>query len=188
MDSSNEDKNKKPAPAEPTTKDKNPARHDRTKKLSPMIRKFMKGGAFIPSPDRDNFIGFRPHYIFLYGTLMDPAQLQKVLRLETTPSLRPATITGWKMMLWGAYYPALVFKSGNLIHGMAYEVQKESHMEYLKHYETEAYTLHGCMINFPDDQTEIPGETFIYDGDRDLLREGGFDLKDWQMEKLEEEE
>jgi gamma-glutamylcyclotransferase (GGCT)/AIG2-like uncharacterized protein YtfP len=148
-----------------------------------MDRKFLKGDAFVPPSDRDNFVGFRPHHIFLYGTLMDPVQLRKVLQLENTPTLQPASIVGWKIMLWGQY-PALVFKPGNIIHGMAYEVQKESHVEYLKYYETEVYKVKGCNIKLGNG-TEVPAETFIYNGDNNLLKEGSFDLKDWQMEQLE---
>jgi gamma-glutamylcyclotransferase (GGCT)/AIG2-like uncharacterized protein YtfP len=154
-----------------------------SKKPSLIDRKFLKGDAFVPPSDRDNFIGFRPHHIFLYGTLMDPVQLQKVLQLENRPTLQPASIVGWKLMLWGQY-PALVFQPGNIIHGMAYEVQKESHMVYLKHYETEAYRVKGCNIKLGDG-TEVLGETFIYNGDENLLKEGSFDLKDWQIEQLE---
>ncbi|RDW59553.1 hypothetical protein BP6252_12640 [Coleophoma cylindrospora] len=154
-----------------------------SKKLSLIDRKFLKGEAFVPPSDRDNFVGFRPHYIFLYGTLMDPMQLRKVLQLENTPTFQPATIVGWKIMLWG-HYPALVFNPGNVIHGMAYEVQKELHIEYLKYYETEVYKIKGCTIKF-NNGTEVPGKTFIYNGDKSLLKEGSFDLKDWQMKQLE---
>ena len=48
-------------------------------------------------------------------------------------------------MLWDQY-PALVFNPGNIVDGMTYEVQKVSHMEYLKYYETEVYKVKGCNI------------------------------------------
>ena len=149
-----------------------------------MARSFVKGGALVFPPDRDNFIGFRPHYIFLYGTLMDPEQLQKVLRLKSRPTLQPASIVGWKIRLWGQY-PALVNKPGNNIHGKAYNVEKVSHMECLKYYETDAYMIKECNIIL-DNGTEVPGETFIFNGDKSLLKDGSFDLKDWQIEQLEE--
>lgn len=57
-------------------------------------------------------------------------------------------------------------------------------MEYLKNYETEAYKLKGCRIKLSDGR-DVLGKTFIYNGDMDLLKEGSFDLKDWQMEQLE---
>jgi len=185
MDSVN-DENKKPVTiaANPAIEeDQESSACCNSKKPSLIDRKFLKGEAFVPPSDRDNFVGFRPHHIFLYGTLMDPVQLRNLLQLENTPTLQPATIVGWKIMLWGQY-PTLVFKPGNIIHGMAYEVQKESQMEYLKYYETEAYKVKGCNIKLGDG-TEAPGETFIYNGDSNLLKEGSFDLKDWQMKQLE---
>jgi gamma-glutamylcyclotransferase (GGCT)/AIG2-like uncharacterized protein YtfP len=179
------DENKKPAAnaAKSTTDDQDSSVSYDSKKPSLIDRKFLKGDAFVPPSDRDNFVGFRPHHIFLYGTLMDPVQLQKVLQLENRPTLQPASIVGWKLMLWGQY-PALVFQPGNIIHGMAYEVQKESHMVYLKYYETKAYRVKGCNIKLGNG-TEVLGETFIYNGDENLLKEGSFDLKDWQIEQLE---
>lgn len=59
-------------------------------------------------------------------------------------------------------------------------------MEYLKYYETEAYKVKGCNAKLGNGK-EVPGETFIYNRDRNLLKEGSFDLKDWQMKRLEEE-
>jgi gamma-glutamylcyclotransferase (GGCT)/AIG2-like uncharacterized protein YtfP len=182
------DENKKPATnaVKPTTEDQNPSisyDSEEFKKLPRMARKFMRGLCFEDPRDYESFMRFRPQYMFFYGTLMDPVQLRKVLQLEDTPVLQPARIIGWKIMLWGQY-PALVFKQNNITHGMAYEVQKESQMEYLKYYETEAYRVQGCMIKLSDG-TEIRGKTFIYNGDANLLKEGTFDLKDWQMEQLE---
>ena len=79
-------------------------------------------------------------------------------------------------MVWGQY-PSLVFNPGNIIHGLAYEVQKESHMEYPKYYETVAYKVKGCSIKLGNG-TEGSGETFIYNEDKNLLKEGSFDLRD----------
>jgi hypothetical protein len=106
-----------------------------------------------------------------------------VLRLKDTPALQPASISGWKIKLWGPY-PALVVKPGNVIHGMAYEVQKAAHVEDLKYYETEVYRVEGCNIELANG-AEVQGETFVYNGEESLLKEGIFDLKDWQMEQLE---
>lgn len=184
MDSVN-DENKKPATnvANLATEDQDSSASYNSKKSSLRVRKFLKGRAFVPPSDRGNFVGFRPHHIFLYGTLMDPVQLRKALQLEDTPILQPATIVGWKIMLWGQY-PALVFNPGNIVQGMAYEVQEQSHMENLKYYETEAYKVKGCNIKLGNG-IEVPGETFIYNGDKNPLKQGSFDLKDWQMEQLE---
>ncbi|RDL41347.1 uncharacterized protein BP5553_01326 [Venustampulla echinocandica] len=152
--------------------------------LSLINRKFLiSGRAFQPPPDYDTFLGFRPQYFFFYGSLMDARQLRKVLQLEETPVLQSASITGWDIMMWGQY-PALIFKPNNITHGMAFEVQKGVHVEYLTCYESETYRLKGCRIKLADGR-ELPGKTFIWNGANELLKEGTSDLKDWQMEQLE---
>ena len=69
-----------------------------------MDGKFQKGElAFVPPSDRDKFVDFRPYHLLLYDTLMDLVQLRKVLQLENTPSLQPATIVrcyGTSILLW----------------------------------------------------------------------------------------
>jgi gamma-glutamylcyclotransferase (GGCT)/AIG2-like uncharacterized protein YtfP len=172
--------NKRPDPNEPTpTTPEEVQVYIMKYKPRPMERKVLWDSLDLPKRESS--------HIFLYGTLMDPEQLRKVLQLEHTPSLQPATTVNWKIMLWGQY-PALVFKPGNITHGMAYEVQKESqmesHLDLLKTYETEAYKVQGCVIKFGNGR-ETMGKTFVYNGDENLLKEGSFDLKDWQMEQLD---
>jgi hypothetical protein len=67
---------------------------------------------------------------------------------------------------------------------MAYEVQKKEHLEYLTRYETEAYKVKGCIIKFADGR-ELGGKTFIWNAGKELLKEGTFNLRDWQMDQLE---
>lgn len=88
-------------------------------------------------------------------------------------------------MMWGQY-PALIFKPevNNITYGMAYEVQKEEEVEYLKHYEIEVYRVKGCIIKLVDGR-EVIGKTFIWNAEKELLKEGKFNLKDWQMEQLD---
>ncbi|XMA17170.1 hypothetical protein WAI453_009961 [Rhynchosporium graminicola] len=155
-------------------------------KPSLMVRKFLKGGAFIPPPDRDNYTGFRPTYFFFYGSLMDNSQLRKILQLEDKPVLQPASIVGWETKLWGQY-PALTFKANAIAHGMACEVQKEEQVEYLKSYETDVYKVKGCKIKFVDGR-ELYGKTFVWNAENKLLKEGKFDLKDWQLAQLEKQQ
>jgi hypothetical protein len=156
---------------------------DGDQKLSLINRKFLSGRAFEPLPDRDNFVGFRPQYFIFYGSVMYAWQLRKVLQLQETPVLQSASIVGWDIMMWGQY-PALILKVNNITHGMAYEVQKEEHVEYLKHYETEAYSVKGCVIKLADGR-ELAGKTFIWNAEKELLKEGNFNLKDWKMDQLE---
>jgi len=67
---------------------------NRDQKLSLISRKFLSGRAFVPPPDRDNFLGFRPQYFFFYGSFMDGRQLRKILQLQETPVLQSASIVG----------------------------------------------------------------------------------------------
>jgi gamma-glutamylcyclotransferase (GGCT)/AIG2-like uncharacterized protein YtfP len=125
------------------------------------------GRGFEPPPYRDTFLGFRPQYFF-YGSLMDARQLRKVLQLQETPVLQAASIVGWDIMMWG-HYPALIFKANNITNGVAYEVQKMKHVEYLMNYETEAYKVKGCMIKLADGR-ELAGKTFIWNAEKELLK------------------
>lgn len=179
----NNDENKNPSTNKNRASAKETNLIDRDPRQSLMSRKFQSGRAFEPPPDRDNFIGFRPQYFFFYGSLMDAKQLRKVLQLDETPTLQPASIVGWDIMLWGQY-PALVFKANTITHGMAYEVQKEEYVESLMRYETDAYRVKGCKIKLADGR-ELGGKTFIWNAGKESLKEGTFDLKDWQLEQLE---
>jgi gamma-glutamyl AIG2-like cyclotransferase len=114
---------------------------------------------------------------------MDLTQLRNVIYLEEAPILQPASIRGRKIMMWDQY-PALVFKVNHNTYRMAYEVQKEEHVKYLTDYKTDVYKVKGYMITLADGR-ELPGKTFIWNAERELLKEGSFDLKDWQMEQLE---
>jgi gamma-glutamylcyclotransferase (GGCT)/AIG2-like uncharacterized protein YtfP len=181
----NNHENKTPSTNENRLSIEKPEPTDGDQKLSLINRKFLSGRAFEPPPDRDNFLGFRTQYFFFYGSLMDAGQLRKVLQLQETPVLQPASIVGWDVKMWGQY-PALVFKVNNITNGMAYEVQKEEHVEYLAHYETEVYRVKGCRIKLADGR-ELDGKTFIWNAEEELLKEGNFNLKDWQMEQLEKE-
>jgi hypothetical protein len=63
---------------------------------------------------------------------------------------------------------------------MAYEVQNPTERERLQAYETSYYKPRPYLIHLPDGR-KIIGTTFIWDADTALLKEGAFDLKDWQM-------
>ena len=179
----NDDENKKPSANRNRPSAEDAKLIDGDPKLSLINRKFLSGRVFEPPLDRDNFLGFRPQFFFFYGSLMDAGQLRRVLQLQETPVLQSASIVGWDIMLWGQY-PALVFKINNTTHGMAYEVQKKEHIEYLTRYETEAYRVKGCMIKLADGR-ELSGKTFIWNAGKELLKEGNFSLRDWQMDQLE---
>ncbi|KIM73859.1 hypothetical protein PILCRDRAFT_14928 [Piloderma croceum F 1598] len=128
-------------------------------KPSIMVRKFLNAQDGDQSPDT-----FSPKFYFFYGSLMDPGQLARVLGLRQYQAVtRPASITGYSCKMWGPY-PALVATR-------------------LAEYETEAYEEHDCIIRFVDGE-EASGMTFVWRGDADDqdLREGNFNLREWQSE------
>ena len=153
--------------------------------LSLMARKFLYGGgrAWEPNPNYD-YTAFQKEFYFFYGTLMDMDQLAKVLQLPHRPRSYPAKIVGYSCKLWGPY-PALVDNpTGAVVYGVAYEVQSSEEAERLQAYETDSYMPNGCLIKFKDG-SQVLGTVFKWNGDESSLREGTFDLKDWQMKKLE---
>ena len=126
-----------------------------------------------------------PVYYFFYGTLKDPAMLKRILDLpEEEPELRPAQIIGYALGKWGDY-PALVDgEQGQVVSGSAYIVPSEEQAQKLAHYETKAYKVFSCQIQFTDDKSpaEISGKTFIYAGDQKALLEQRFDRKLWALQ------
>ncbi|KAJ9302894.1 hypothetical protein DTO271G3_268 [Paecilomyces variotii] len=134
-------------------------------------------------PQHSDSDGFTEQYYFFYGTLMDTSTLRDVLQLSSLPELRPAKIVGYNCKLWGRY-PALL-ESGDEVHGMAYWVQSMTELERLIGYEGDLYARKRCLIRFNDDKSQVLGSTFVWCGDEALLKEGEFDLKDYQMMRFE---
>ena len=151
-----------------------------------MARKFLKSGgrAWQPDPNYD-YHAFRKVHYFFYGSLMDPATLAKVLGLKYRPVLQPTHIIGYHCKLWGPYPALLDGPTNNVVYGSAYEVQSQEEKALLEAYETDHYATKACMIRFKDGR-EILGKTFAWAQDEGLLKEGTFDLKDLQLEKVED--
>ncbi|PGH29383.1 hypothetical protein GX50_07863 [[Emmonsia] crescens] len=152
---------------------------------------------------------WKPTYLFVYGSLMDPDVLQHVLALPNSPlPLRPAKLKNYKMKMWGIY-PTLVpnpsnsnsnNSSGNendknervddAIPGALYLVEHPAQFTLLEMYETRAYSWRRCVAEFTDDAgsnstTEQSGfecRTFVWAGDPDGLElaDGTFDLERYQ--------
>lgn len=114
---------------------------------------------------------------------MDTFTLREVLQVSVLLELRPAKIVGYRCKLWGQY-PALL-ETGNEVHGMAYWVKSKGELGRLMEYEGDLYTCKNCMVHFKDDSSQALGSTFVWCGDQSLLKEGEFDLKDYQMRRLE---
>ncbi|KAJ0116657.1 hypothetical protein J7T55_009807 [Diaporthe amygdali] len=129
----------------------------------------------------------RKELYFFYGSLMDPTQLQRVLNLKNRPrSLVPAEIVGYHIQMWGPY-PALIDgPPGNVVKGIAYEIEGEEAKNKLADYETGNYKEHRCTIRLKGG-AQVSGITFEWSGDMDDLKDASFDLKDWQMTHLLDE-
>jgi len=127
---------------------------------------------------------FHPQFYFFYGSLMDPSQLARVLRLREPPVTRPASIVGYSCKMWGPY-PALIDgPPGAIVQGVALEVQSQQAAAKLAEYETDAYEEHACIIRFEGGE-KVFGMTFKWrdDPDDEDLSEGNFNLQEWQAAK-----
>ena len=153
--------------------------------MSPMARKFSKSRGRAWQPDLDYDYGtFRKQHYFFYGSLMDPATLAKVLRLKYRPILQPAHIIGYHCKLWEPYPALLDGPPDNVVYGAAYEVQSRKEKALLEAYEADHYAITACMVRFKDCR-KILGQTFAWAQDEGLLKDGTFDLKDLQLENVE---
>lgn len=121
---------------------------------------------------------------FLYGSLMDPSTLKRVLRLQERPQLKPASIVGYHVKMWGPYPALQSGPPGSIVRGMMWEVEGTKRKDRLADYETSNYREWDCVIDMGDGSS-VWGTTFIWDGDTRELKEGTFDLKDWQMNQLD---
>ncbi|OJJ43653.1 hypothetical protein ASPZODRAFT_54451, partial [Penicilliopsis zonata CBS 506.65] len=121
-------------------------------------------------------------HCFFYGTLMDPHTLARVLGVSSRPELHPATVHGFRAKLWGEY-PVLLRdeSSAEAIHGMAYPFRSLAELRRLAAYETEMYRIEVGEATTDNNGSMVLAYVFVWDGEESLLREGHFDLKDWQL-------
>ncbi|KAF9893126.1 hypothetical protein FE257_012537 [Aspergillus nanangensis] len=107
---------------------------------------------------------------FFYGTLADPLMLREILGLESEPPRRPASLTGYKCMLWGQY-PALLDGSGSTVEGVACYIQTEAQAAKLAAYETDHYHADPCRIDYTDEKepAQAMGYTFRFVGNHNDL-------------------
>ncbi|OJJ33316.1 hypothetical protein ASPWEDRAFT_174726 [Aspergillus wentii DTO 134E9] len=127
---------------------------------------------------------FQSQYYFLYGSLMDQSTLARVIKRPHRPELIPARIVRYRLKLWGAY-PALLDGSEDaVVIGMAYEVRSLSEQRYLEAYESDYYVNSPCVIELEGGKAVV-GRTFKWAVDQSLLRDGAFDLRDWQLDSID---
>ena len=125
---------------------------------------------------------WEPVHYFFYGSLMDDQKLTEILRLKSTPVLRPASIVGYSIKMWGPYPTLVDGPPGNVVNGMVYEVQQQDHEKRLAYYETDAYRSRSCDIKLGEGGEEIVGKTFVWasDPNDEDLSPGSFDLEAWK--------
>ena len=122
---------------------------------------------------------------FFYGTLTEPKTLSRILDKPVFQSaLHAAYVVGYSIEMWGQYKALVIGSQGDLVEGVAYEVQSEEEEGKLKFYETSAYEVAPCNIYLRAEEegiepVRVRGETFKYAGDAQALREGRWDRKLW---------
>lgn len=120
---------------------------------------------------------------FFYGTLMDPATLQRVTGLQTTPRMRPAHVVGYTTKLWGPFPVLLHGRRDDVVRGMACVIEGSRPKRRLEEYEGKDYDDWELELRLdkPDGTWDVAaGVTFKWVGPRDELEEGDFSLSKWQ--------
>ncbi|KAH8434846.1 gamma-glutamylcyclotransferase family protein [Aspergillus melleus] len=125
-----------------------------------------------------------PVYYFFYGTLTTPSTLQRIIDSPDEPELRKSELVGYALAKWGDY-PALIDgEQGQVVSGSAYLVKSQDEADKLAYYETNAYRVAYCYIDFTDgnEPTGAMGRVFMYAGDAKALLEQRFDRKLWELQ------
>ncbi|THY67285.1 hypothetical protein D6C86_10619 [Aureobasidium pullulans] len=130
---------------------------------------------------------------FVYGSLMDPSTLQSALQTIFPPTLHPATLTGYHIKMWGSYPALLPSSLSSSVNGMVFEINAFEHakqiQQRLEEYEGPNYKLEECVVEVRGRGDEgvrrVRARVFGWIGGEEELKEGVFDLKDYQMRKLE---
>ncbi|KAI1799527.1 hypothetical protein F4811DRAFT_96243 [Daldinia bambusicola] len=144
--------------------------------LADLARKLTRGGSYINKSVLSHpSLTFEPFYFFFYGSLQAKKTLMRACRLEDpNPALIPASITGWKVMMWGRY-PSLIPAEGNEVKGMCWKCEEPKHVALLRFYETDAYRMESCKITTDGGEVIEEGRVFVSAVPEELA-EGSFDL------------
>ncbi|KAI1213118.1 uncharacterized protein F4807DRAFT_457203 [Annulohypoxylon truncatum] len=124
---------------------------------------------------------FEPFYFFFYGSLQIPHVVTTVVRgggegASYKPILKPGSIEGWKIMMWGPY-PALVPKKGGKVTGKYWKCKRPEDVCRLCMYETDAYRMEFCDITTEEGDVINGGRIFVSTVERDELEVGSFNLE-----------
>ncbi|KAF2681910.1 hypothetical protein K458DRAFT_308296 [Lentithecium fluviatile CBS 122367] len=129
-------------------------------------------------------------YMFFYGSLVDPDVICTIARLSDMPMVRPASITGFKMKMWGIYLALLPMppqipqtkSDEDKINGVLWKCTSEDQFRCLAEYETSAYTWCECDARHENEEEVKECVTFCWAGDaesRELVK-GRFDVERWR--------
>jgi len=126
-------------------------------------------------------VPFTPCYMFFYGSLMDIDILQLIAGLKSSPTMAPATITGFRMRMWGPF-PTIIKAETGKVTGTYWKCDQEDHFQRLKAYETNAYSWCFCDAETEDGKVLKGCRTFCWRGnpESDELEDGKFDLAHYQ--------
>lgn len=122
-----------------------------------------RGRELPPLPDV-NEDDIYPQSYFLYGSYVNPTTLPRILAFDNSPTLHPAKIVGYKIMLWRSHQ-VLAHAPRKTVHGLVYEVQSYDHAEKIQRcYEHTNQDLQLCDIRYGDESWVI-GKTFMWERD-----------------------
>ncbi|KAK7965889.1 poly polymerase [Apiospora aurea] len=143
------------------------------------IQEILRAPHSLPPPPQ-----YEPIHYFFYGTLKNPRVLVDVLGTGQAPLLRPAKIIDYTLANWGDYKGLIDGSPGEEVLGLACEITSAEHEHKIAYYETNAYCLAPCLIDFADckEPKQVSGNTFMYAGDAAALQEGRFDRKLWECQ------
>lgn len=126
---------------------------------------------------------FESIYLFFYGSLMHPTLLQTITGIPTPPITYSASITGWKIKIWGVY-PTLVPSTSGRVLGVVWQCTSQEQFDRLEQYESSKYRWVECEAVLEGGDREEKKEvvkcrTFCWAGEEESedLEEGEWDLK-----------
>lgn len=133
-----------------------------------MVRKFMRYAGTLKTEDTKEDRPFTEKWFFFYGTLTNPETLMRVLKRSEKPELPHAIVFGREILYWGQYPAAVQGAADHPIDGVVCKIETQEELDRLQAYETKMYQPEGCTA-WLDDDTEILGFLFVWDGDTELL-------------------
>ncbi|KAJ5797703.1 uncharacterized protein N7503_006999 [Penicillium pulvis] len=121
---------------------------------------------------------FRSGYFFLYGSLMDPLTLTRVLQLSDPPRMRPARVVGYEIKYWGRNSALVDGEPFQPVDGFACEILCREHWDRLVAYMADHYDVGSISIDFIDTrETGVEGVAFHWRGYPEELRDDSLNLE-----------